>query len=864
VIDANRGTFTHLTTETILELRRDVDLLGVALSITGSNWIANKYDWTKGTTIALPNEKRLWMSYITDLRTACEELSTAASVSAPDWTPGGVGVETVDLDPLFDSAGDVIDANRGSYTDVRLASLYTTVQNALSAVAETLYYFVNAQTGNDTTGDGSRDNPYQTWDKVVNIANGAAGDIYLMERSDGARAVYTVTSTTLTAANIKITGAGTDLVILDNPVGASQTLANANNQTWEDIFFGNGGSQGLHINTNKTGQTFTNCAFYGGGDPAFSGHHIAAIFNHCTFICDNSANVFQRVGNNNITFNDCCFVGGLVGIRAYSSGSGTITFNYCAWYDVTDKWTTSTSVTFVNNNMFSESIDPEILDNSICYLSDASQYKGEASDSFDIGAYTLGPYNVIRSASDGLTLSETTDTTSIGFASDTLSLHEDLSTVNMNVSVDLALWGLFESSISGVITYYTEAYMDTRSGFMADHIANWEYNGATLDLSWDNAGGDTCEVHIAVDDGSTDYDPVAWWEVNALNPSASTTDAVGPRGYALSCYLDTELDEEWGDQGDLSTVAADGENDQQWDITLKVRIKNTVTGQWSEVVELIKTYNFNTFADTMYYLADNPRSVDGEYANHANYLAQPYHTGTNKYTRIDGVDWVDDNRRYAYNPHVKSLHHTRTKTGQIDPVQPSQAYGYWKDRYTSNFQPFGEANARAILDLYPCIFSNYGNYNNGVHCFTSTGNIINDNGSYESDVPIMGDSAQGGSPSNIPYLFLTGYIGTDCLGHSSARGFFVWMPSGEILGHDPGGARGDVNDVDTDLYFQTIQYSTCPPARFYLRTIKRDPGGTGYWWFSKAEIMINEDDSNNPDTGFMKFNASHDADSGPF
>ena len=110
---------------------------------------------------------------------------------------------------------------------------------------------------------------------------------------------------------------------------------------------------------------------------------------------------------------------------------------------------------------------------------------------------------------------------------------------------------------------------------------------------------------------------------------------------------DCETNDEWGDAGDFTIVTADGVNDQQWDIALKVRVHNVNKDEWSEVISLSKTYNFNDFDKTMYYCADNPRVAAGEYADHSNYYANAYHTGTSKYTRPDGTDWSDDNRRYA-------------------------------------------------------------------------------------------------------------------------------------------------------------------------------------------------------------------------
>ena len=118
LLTSNTDDYTHLTDTIILQLRQDVDYLGVRLGMTGTNWTNNKFDWTKGTAIALDdNNNRLWKSYITDLRTACEEMYTTAGLGTPTWT-----ITNPNLKALYDVFGDIIPGRKGVFTDVRKRS----------------------------------------------------------------------------------------------------------------------------------------------------------------------------------------------------------------------------------------------------------------------------------------------------------------------------------------------------------------------------------------------------------------------------------------------------------------------------------------------------------------------------------------------------------------------------------------------------------------------------------------------------------------------------------------------------------------------------------------------------------------------
>lgn len=927
----NKATYTPYSRDKILRLRDDIDTQGETLSITGGNWTNNNFNWSKGDRFNLDIDKRLWLSYISDLRTACEDLATEAGISAPTWTvatlvplykrgktatiSGTTLTQTgADFDDVTDSsdhcyiqsgtsatvgrylitssttdtltlsgysgdsgAGDVefdvmLTSKQGTYTTSNLKSLITDVQIAILDVQDdtgTFRYFVDSVGGDDTTGDGSRPNPYETWNKAVTQCNSVAGNIFFMV------GVYAA-NLAITQANITIQGESTDSVVIN----VSTWLAAANGFTARNIWFGDGSSLN-DLLSGRTGFLFDRCVFQY-WNLAFVSTWCMRVFsssgtfNHCACFgrkegLPAGASTWGNptgdigigiVGTGTIAINNNLFYTLWGAVGSHSGSTATVTMDdFCAFDNIGAGGNTSGGASFPAFTPFSFASN-NIGDTATMYLFDDSDLVSSASDGFDIGAYPQSPYNILRTATESITLIESSEMSLKEPSSDAVNVDDDIASVNMNVSVDMPFWGLFESASDGSVIYLTNALITSspRADKMVSHLSNFQYNGASLDVSWDNTAGDLFEVHIVSDDGSTDYAPAAWWANNTLFPAASTTDVNGTRGYAVDCYIESELDEEWGDQGAFSTVSSDGVNDQQWDITLKIRIKNTVTGTWSELITLSKAYNFNTFAGCMAYHADNPRVVDNEYADHANYTLNPYHTtdGSDKllYTRPDGVDFASDNRRYAYTPAFKGLYYTLTQPilGGGNPI--NDFYTLWQERDTASGSTIGSANAKAIKALYPCIWANYGNWNNnGNHCFATTFNDVYDDGTFNSAVPILGSST-----NKLRYLWMQAYLGGDCSGHSSFQSFMYYMPSGELMSHSGFGVGDHLNEnSDFEFIFSTV--GGCNGNRYYLEelNVTRPFGDRTYWWFTNGEIRVNE-----LTNGKISFNEQKNADDGIF
>jgi hypothetical protein len=914
VIPANKGTFTHLTRDIILELRGDVDFLGEMLNITGSNWTNNHFNWTKGSVLALDSEGKLWLSYITDLRTAAEELWTQAGLSgSPSWTISdtnlkhlylkhftatvsgsvltqsgadfsdvtnnsdyvyiikGTGVTpgrykitghttttlTLDSAPGDSSAGDVVfeialTGRLANFTDVRKKSLYQDVRDALMDISEEIFLYVDAVNGNDTTGDGTEGSPYKTWDKVISEANSAGLGVYF---KPGA---YTV-GTTLTANSVELIGESLGDVIIDVS-STTQRVTSGNNVKIRNLFFGDGTTQYVHFE-NAANLDVKNCVFRGYSNNIMWGAGCAdANFTHCSFIGDagyeyDTAVVWARgTIQPDVTFDSCCFVNTNKGIQTNSDATHDVNEDYCAFYNVTTKHVGGAS--FNVTNEFSTTQDPLIDNIETCYLRDTSPYIDEASDGYDIGGYSDGPYNFFKTASDSVSVNDSTEMDLLEAASDDTHITEDVKTANMNVSVDMFLSGLFESDSSGDITYLTENDVSAPT-----YVPDLEYNGAALDVSWDNTGGDLCKLYIAVDDGVTDYSPPSWWIVNASYPAISTTQINGTRGYGIDLTKDCDTNNEWGDAGDFTIVTADGVNDQQWDIALKVRVHNVNKDEWSEVISLSKTYNFNDFDKTMYYCADNPRVVAGEYADHSNYYANAYHTGTSKYTRPDDTDWSDDNRRYAYNPMFKiaKLLPQAAFISQGFTSSSEDVYQIWKDRKAGAGQPMGKNAARANFGVYTPIFINYGNFNyNGGHCFANPSTAQPyDGGTANFTSPVLSSST-----SDIRYLQLQGVEGSDCMIHSSHRGYIIRMPAGGNWALNDFIGQPALID-DSDIYYQQADnpWTAClPDNHFYLFTKDNEgntPGGYSAWFYTLQKFYVNTDSSGNLDYGILSPRKQH-------
>jgi hypothetical protein len=811
VIDANKGTYTQFTADIILNLRADIDYLGELLSETGSNWTANHYNWTKGSTSALDlwanGQAKHWTSYITDLRNAVTDLWATAGLSgSPSWT-----ISTANIKPLYDSSFDIITANKATYTDIRMKSLYEDVRDNIGLIADTLFIYADSVNGNDTTGDGTFGNPYQTLDKAIDTVNASGGNIALMSGS------YTVDSS-LTNSSTLIKGTFTDSVYIDIPPG--KNLADgADNLTLRYLYFGDGTAQDIILKDCKS-LDIKYCVFRAAtSDNAFrTSQSCTGTLDHCTLIGvggSGSRGGFNAGSSTNLNYNNCFFKDVIDGVEA----QGTIVFNYSAFEGVTNK--TDGSASFTNNNEVDESgTEPNIRHIDPAYLQDASDLIDAGSDSFDVGAYEDAPYDLYRTASDSISMSESPEMKATAFASDTVTVQDIVTDTDMNVSIDLMMAGLFEAESNGDMTYITASNIISEDDWI--ETAGNIYNGAFLDVSFDNAGGDLCEVHIVVDDGVTDYAAASWWSANANNAAISTTQTVGTRGYGIDLVIESEAGDEWGDGGDFSTVTADGVNNQQWDITLQVRVFNTISGQWSEMVEVTKTYNFNTFHGTMYYHHDNPRMVDNEYANHANYLAQPYHTSTNKYTSIDGVDWIDDPRRFAYNPMCKSVNYFReTSLLATGTLIESQVYTTWQDRNTGGTQPFGRNVARRAMALYTMPFGNFGNYNDSSdHCFADKTNEVFDGCTGRYTNPPLDTGA------TDPHYIRSGSVQRgDCAWHGSHATYYIILPSGEML------SRGDFTGeyvilASDELLYKTDASPFDPPCSF----------GSGYYLWEEDNV----------------------------
>ncbi len=807
VKSANKGTFSEFTRAMILELREDVDYLGELIGITGANWTGGRFNWTKGTTVALATGREIWKSYITDLRTACEELYTARSLGAPVWT-----VATADFKGIWDSSGIPISANLATYTPRRM-SLITDIRTALIAVADSTFIFIDAVSGNDTTGTGAKTNPYKTWDKGVAVINSAGGgSMYFMPGT------YDCT-TQMTQNNVTVRG---DVLgdVTFRALGASNGAAifyTASGLSVENIIFKvTSASYYFYFNT-CAALTVNSCIFTQDsavGNVAFACYAPgsgSALFNHCTFMGYNKFGRAIMLTAAPVTFNDCIFYDYDDCVYFGIGYSGNVTENSCGFFEYNnqhDKYATS-SYTLTQSGVLTS--DPKISDKSTGYLASTSPYIDQATDGYDIGAYKDGPYNVTESAADSLTIAESAGMALTLFADDSIKAQEDLTSETISLATSMFLGGLFRSSNTGVVTY-----LDSLS-VSCDNPA-FSYDGAAVDMSFTPTGGSAGNrrelyIRAVASSDTTDYDAIAWWEANAYQNGDITRLYAGATTgtYFIDSWKECISGLEFGEDYEFSAVTADGVNDQQADITIKCRVKDVVTGVWSEVVTLTKTYYFNDFDKTLYYCADNPRVIDDEYANDPNYYAQTYHTGTTKYTRPDGVEWSADGRRFAYNPIFKADWYMAYNNNI--PVSGT-TYGNWQDRNSSSIQPLGENNARTIMMVHAMTAVNFGNWNtSGEHIFTnpSTAQPQESGTVTVTAAPVFGDNA-----SDLHYLIMTPVKLSDCGNHSSHQSLVVRFPSGEnvVWGDYPG---KHVGISDSDFYFLTaVDPWGCTTAFHYL------------------------------------------------
>jgi hypothetical protein len=851
VIDANKGTYTHLTRAIILELRADIDYVGElnGMASYNSDWDASgHYIWDKGTTIALDTDGRHWLSYITNLRSACEDVYTKMSLGTPTWT------KTISdtTSPLYTSAGVVISGNKGTYLDVRWASLYEDVRTALLNIADNTFIYLDATGGSDTTGDGTQGNPYQTWNKGVTVINTAgAGNLYLFAGT------YQC-NTRLTPNNVTVTGDVLGDVKLYTDTTPWIPFYNISNLTINNIVF----LTDLNSSPNKKADWFSGCNYLtlnncfqttlstvSGATPVFSVSSCNnLVINHCSFILKAYLSTPQGIGltinSATVTINDSLFVGFLYAVYG---GTGTLTENNCGFYDNTNQHGGGTPPTITQTNCLTS--DPLINDRLDGHLSDTSPYIDAAADGFDIGMFEDGWYNVSRTVTDDLVMTESVDTLLDMTVSDIVYMKEQLTEVDMNVNVDMFLGGLFESSTAGVVTY-----IDTTDSYIVGHKASgnspdFAYNGASLDISFDNAGGDACKVYIVKDNGSSPYDKLWWWDTFATYEAGSSTFP-----YLIDAWKDAITGDEWGKQYAFSTITSDGVNDKQADITLKIRVHNTIKDQWSELVTVSKTYYFNDWNKTLYYCADNPRVVDNEYANHANYYAQVYHTGTTKYTRADGVNWSADGRRFAYNPMFKMGRHLRYNAQNPDYGIP---YVNWQDRKDGSLQPAGRNSTKTIMMIHACVAVNFGNWNNASdEVFTLSTNQPYDGGTANFTSPVLGDTS-----ADIHYLHMTAREGSDCSGHGSHSSIVVRFPSGENVGWGDYISQHKVLQ-DADIYYLQGDnpHPSCSGNKFYFWTLDdggETPGGYSAWVITRQEYYVNTDDDGNYYYGALNALKSH-------
>lgn len=845
----NQATYTPFTRGIIVQLRNDIDTLGEILSQTGANWTSNNYDWTHGDRWSVDADKYIFLDYITEMRSAVEDLATTAGTGAPSWTiatvnPIGIRGKTATISgsvvtdttkdftnvtnstdyfrlqngtgstpaaylitghtattltltsaPGDSVAGDIeyevyLDARKSDYTPFK-KTLITDLHTEVLVIADdvgTFRYYADSVNGDDTTGDGSRGNPYETWDKCATQCNSTAGNIFLFNGD------YTIDSgaNRIQQNDITIQGQSTDSVTI-SAVGTNTLTDGAitgcviNNLMLDNL-----------VALNSTSMTLNNVI----GTRSISGDRIRFLssgtwtMNHCTLLGGDSgtSNGVLLDGSGTLTMNDCL---SFDLSNAITSTGGTITTNYCAFNEVTTKHSGAGS--FTNNNEVTTAV-LAIKNKDTGRLLYTSDVINEASDGFDVGAYPDGRYDYSSVVSDSLTVAESDSVKITVPLGDSFTLDETddrhAFTTTMNLSVDMFLGGIFESDKNGNISYVDSVDMATYGG------TNWQmwvdmgwnndevsvenldfiYNGAALDVSFDNTGGDTCEVHIAVDDGVTDYTSIVWWKNNTVTAAKSVNTE-----YAIDCTLGTLTGNEWGSLYTNTAQSATGVNHEELDITLKVRVYNTNSDQWSELVTVTKTYSFHTWLGTFMYWADCPRQVDDAYANHANYLAQPYHTSTSAYTLPDGTDWLDDGRRWAYNPLFKAdIYHNMAiwNDGTHQAAPPASgaindAYMMWYRKgntiASTPSDAFIAKDARIFAMLFAGIGSNFGNYSSGT-LFADMTAQVSDSGSASIANPPM----SGGSEVRYTH-FRKVVLRTDMVDHLSFGALMVRMPSGELM-----------------------------------------------------------------------------------
>jgi hypothetical protein len=837
----NAGVASDLDDTYILQLRTNVNIAGEAAGMHSysANWDANaKYQWTKGSTTALvAGESRIYTSYLTDLRTAIEEMATKQGLSAPSW-----GIASGSITELWAFDGSVIDADVAAAHDCRRAVFWEEVQDELDAVAVPGSYWVDSVNGNDTTGTGTEANPWKTWNKGITELN-SSGGILIFEAG-----AYTCDKV-LAKNNSVLQGIALGDVILNYDDSTSYPVK-GNDITISNMHFlqpSDSTSSAATWFDTADNLNASYCVFRTERD-AFN---VAAmlmrnsddvVFNHCTItgVNNDSATgnrglyLLETVGTMNAEFKNCVI--GNCRIGADLGNYDTI-FTNCGFYDNYDDHT-GTAPTFTNtwHDGDSSNKNPYIQDWSYPLLGDTykatNEFIGSGTDGKDRGAYH-GVYNFTRLAAaetivcnDPTIVDKTKTTISETLAVQDWDNNNALVWETMNLTVEMLLGGLFRCDVDADITYIDAdeltnmTYTDGDNnwlGFESDITSN--YNGAGIDVKLDTPVNNH-KLYVTAEIAGVDYTELAWWEAHKANNTGTGTTTT-----FINAWKDCRTTGEWGSEyiKTLSDNPTFG-NRYQMDVTLKIRALRESDGVWSELVTLSKNYDFGEFSTSIYYCADNPRAVDDEYANHANYYAQIYHSGTDKYTNPAGTNWIDDDRRFIYNPITKSnlLMHGRIRTDGTISTQQEPSWegdpGDWLNVWNSwafhkqidTIHSLGELHI-PYFAMYASIGSNFGGWSDG-HVFADITNQVSDRGIKTVTAPLLANDL-----TKYHHIFSFFSQEGDCTIHNSYPELYSRLPSGEniVTGLHTGKLRL-IDDFDFDLATDT-SHSPCSDTDFWFR-----------------------------------------------
>lgn len=854
----NEASYTPFNKSILYTLRADIDLMGGLIGMTSGNgsWNGDGTKiWTKGTTASI-DDGVLWLSYITDMRTACEEMATELTIDAPAWT-----IATVNLKGLYDNTGAIIPAQETTHTDFRKTSLWTDVQTALIAIEQGTFDFaeiwIDSIDGSDGN-TGTEISPWATWNHAM-VTDIDGESFNINEAGSGILHINAGTyemDTALTADNITILGEAAYNTFCWTAHLVTSAAMTGNNLTVKDIFFDQtigGAAFGYFETTNNL--NVQRCVFR-----ATSGRNVHvngstyASFSHCSFY-NSGKNGFglYATGTTLCEVTDCLFYD----MSTCITVSGTVNYDYCGFYDFDNE--TWTSGTYNGTNQVYT--DPQIRAKSNAFLDISSPYIDASSTGADIGAYPDGPYNTYKVLSDSITASDITIDKLTESVSDSITVVEDVTTSVFNVNIDMFLGGLFDSAVESI------SYLSADSIRLPGLGTPYTYNGAALDISFDNNDSDLCELYLVAGDGVTDYTPVAWWAANASYSADSTTDAYFINGWR-DCITNDEIgkaydefliwDDKVGGVGSgianyaakLPNASENPDNSSVAQLIVHARIYNTVTETWSEMVTDTKLYGFNDFNKVMYYMGDNPRSVIDEYANHANYQSQKFHSGTGIYTNAAGVDWIDDDRHYIYNTPAKAdLYAYYHDVHGTDPIVFYSSYVkiHWQKKLiTSAINYIEEKRSRHQFTIYACIYVNHGNMNfNSLSCFTTSSTRVHTIGTALSPTSYPAIYPVDNASNTLQYVELIGIQGSDCTVHSSHAAAFYVTPDTNANHQVRMSSDHAGNDLFpyTNLKFQTINPWSCPWGLKDLFTTFETqgvtPGGWSPWTFFQTDYGVN-------------------------